>query len=143
MSIIEKITDIYENILPKNTIMLPHDEAIEYFERLLMNGNIITYVENGELLGFIEFWRISTEQFGRTCLNITLAHDEDLLNGNVALITRMWINPEYRDGKAFALLAAMFLARNKDASHFAAIQMHKKHKPIQTYTKEELLRHYN
>lgn len=143
MSIVEQINKIYQEILPKNPIMLSNEEACEYFERLIMQGNIITYVNNGELCGFIEFWRIDYSQFGRLCCNITLAHDEDLLNGNVALITRMWVNPEYRDGKAFALLAAMFLAKNKDASHFAAMQFHKKHKPIQCYSREEILKHYN
>ena len=49
MSIAEKITYLYENVLPKCSVMLPHQEAIEYFERLLMRGNIITYIKDGEL----------------------------------------------------------------------------------------------
>lgn len=140
--IIKDITNIYENKLPKCKIMLSHEEALKYFERLMINGNILPYIRDGELLGFCEFWRINTEQFGRLCLNITLAHNEDLLNGNIALITRMWINPEDRNGEVFMILAAMFLSRNKDCTHYAAMQFNKKHKPIQTYTKEEILKHY-
>src|ERR1035441_2572218 len=96
MTTIERITELYETELPKLPVMLPHDEAIQYFERLFMNGNIITVVENEELKGFIEFWKISYEQFGRLCANVTLDHSENLLSGPVCLITRMWISPDER-----------------------------------------------
>lgn len=139
---IEDLVNIYENKLPKNPIMLSHDEALKYFERLMMNGNIVTYVRDGELLGFCEFWRISYEQFGRLCCNITLTHDDDLLVGNIALITRMYIVPNERNSEVFMLLASMFLERNKEATHYAAMQMHKKHKPLQVYSREEILKHY-
>lgn len=139
---IEKIVHLYENVLPKNPIMLPHDEAMKYFERLMMNGNIITYVVDGELLGFIEFWRVTNEQFGRLCCNMTLAHSEDLLNGNICLITRMYLTPDIRNADAFINLGKTLIDKNKNCSHFAAMQFQKKHKPIQVYTREELLKHY-
>lgn len=142
MNINIQITNIYQNILPKCKIMLSHDESDQYFERLLMNGNIITYVVNGELLGFLEFWRINNEQFGRLCCNITLAHDEDLLNGNIALITRMWITPTLRNGETFLNIGREFLERNKNSTHYAAMQYQKNHKPLQIYTREEILKHY-
>lgn len=142
MIISNEINHIYQNILPKNPIMLPNDEAIVYFERLLMNGNIITYVKDGELLGFLEFWKISKEQFGRLCCNETLAHEEDLLNGDVALITRMWITPDLRNAETFINMGREFLSRNINATHYAAMQFHKKHKPIQCYSREKILKHY-
>lgn len=142
MEIVTKIVDIYENIMPKSLIMLGHREAIEYFERLIMQGNIITYVSDGELQGLLEFWRINYEQFGRLCCNITLAHEEDLLNGNIALISRMWINPSYRNGDVFTILGRQFIDKNLNATYFVAFQNQKKHKPLQVYTREEILRHY-
>lgn len=140
--IVNELVYIYEHALPKNPIMLSHTEALEYFERLLMQGNILTYVKGRELCGFIEYWRISYEQFGRLCCNWTLAHDEDILNGNIALITRMWIKPSDRNSEAFDMLAAMFLTKNKDCTHFAAFQYKKTHKPIQVYSREEILKHF-
>jgi DNA-directed RNA polymerase subunit H (RpoH/RPB5) len=140
--IISQIVHIYENIMPKLPIMLPHDEAVQYFERLMMNGNIITVVNDGELEGFLEYWNISNEQFGRICCNVTLAHEEDLLNGNICLITRMYITPGERNGHTFLHLGSELLRRTKNVTHYAALQMHKKHKPIQTYTRSEILKHY-
>jgi hypothetical protein len=142
MNIIESITNLYENVLPKCTVMLPHDEAIQYFERLMMNGNIITYVKDGELCGFLEYWRCSYEQFGRICANMTLSHEEDLLNGEVALITRMWIIHDLRNGEAFLNMGREFLSKNITATHYAAMQFHKVHKPIQIYSREQILKHY-
>lgn len=142
MEISEKINHIYQNILPKNPIMLCHDEAIKYFERLMMNGNIITYVKDGELLGFIEFWSITYEQFGRLCCNQTLQHEENLTDGNVCLITRMWIINDLRNGETFLNMGRAFLEKNKNAQFYAAMQFQKKHKPIQVYSREQILKHY-
>lgn len=122
--------------------MLPHEEAMEYFERLMMNGNIITYVKEGKLLGFLEYWRVTNEQFGRICCNLTLTHDEDLLNGNICLITRMYIIPDLRNAETFINMGREFLDKNRTATHYAAMQFQKKHKPIQVYTREEILKHY-
>lgn len=142
MNIIEKIIDLYENILPKNQIMLPHSEALEYFERLMMNGNIITYVKDGELLGFLEFWKVNFEQFGRICAGVTLDHSEDLLNGNIGMITRMWITPTMRNGETFLHLGRAFLEKNQGCSHYAAMQFHKNHKPLQVYSRDQIIKHY-
>lgn len=140
--ILEEIVTIYETKMPKVAIMLPRAEALEYFERLMINGNILTYVKDGELLGFCEFWRVDYSQFGRLCCNITLAHDEDLLNGNIALITRMYIVPDKRNSEVFMTLAAQFLSRNKDCTHFAAFQQQKIHKPVQVYTRDQIIKHF-
>lgn len=142
MDIILQIVNIYENILIKQQIMLSHEEAIEYFERLMMNGNIIIYIVNGELLGFLEFWKITNEQFGRICCNLTLTHDENLTDGNIALITRMYIVPDFRNGDVFINLGKNFIEKTDGATHYAAMQFQKKHKPIQVYTREQLLKHY-
>ena len=142
MSIVEQIVFLYGHVLPKNPIMLTYEEALEYFERLIMNGNIITYVKDNELLGFIEYWRINNEQFGRICCNYTLAHEEDLLHGNICLITRMYIVPDLRNAETFVVLGRQLLEKNKDAVNFAAMQFHKVHKPLQVYSREQILKHY-
>lgn len=142
MSIVKELTNLYLNVLPKNTIMLPYDEALAYYERLLMNGNVITYVKDGELLGYIEFWRLDFSQWGRICANMTLAHEENLTEGPVCLIVSMWIKQDLRNGETFLFLGRSFLEHNKDAEHFAAQQVQKKHKPLQVYSREEVLKHY-
>ena len=107
-----------------------------------MNGNVITYVQDGELLGFIEFWRLDFSQWGRICANMTLTHDENLTEGPVCLISGMWIKQDLRNGETFLFLGRTFLEKNKDAEHFSAMQAHKHHKPLQVYSRNEVLKHY-
>jgi len=142
MTIVEELVKIYNEITEESPCKLKGQECIDYFERLLMKGNIITYIQDGELLGFIEFWRLSYYQWGRICANLTLTHDENLTFGPVCLITRMWIKPDLRNGETFLHLGRTFLDKNKDTDHFAAQQPLKKHKPLQIYTREEVLKHY-
>ena len=142
MNIINRITQLYLTELPKCPTMLAQGEAEKYFERLMMNGNIITYVQDGELLGFLEWWAITPEQFGRVCLNIPINHQEDLLNGEICLITRMWIIPDLRNAQTFISLGTQLLRKNMTATHYVALQYHKHWKPIQVYTRSEILKHY-
>lgn len=139
---IEQLLKIYDEITVESPYKLKGIEAQQYFERLLMNGNIITYVVDGELLGFLEFWRLSYHQWGMICANLTLTHDDNLLEGPVCLITRMWIKPDLRNGEIFLYLGRTFLEKNKDTIHFAAHQPLKKHKPLQVYSRKEVLKHY-
>ena len=139
---INKIVHLYLHELPKCPVMLSEQEATEYFERLMMNGNIITYVKDGELLGFLEFWRISPEIFGKVTLGLPISHETDLNNGEICLITRMYIVPDLRNAETFITMGREFLARNADATHFVALQQHKHHKPIQIYSRDEILKHY-
>lgn len=142
MNILEQIVRIYDEITLESPCKIKGQECIEYFERLMMNGNVITYIVDGELQGFLEFWRLSYDQWGRVCSNLTLAHEEDLIHGPVCLITRMWIKPDLRNGETFLYLGRTFLEKNKDTEHFASQQPRKKHKPLQIYTRAEVLKHY-
>lgn len=141
--IIEQLTNIYENKENWHVNRLNHDDANEYHERLLVNGNILTYIIKDELIGYLEFWRLDFEQLGRLlCGDSILTDKEDLLNGKVAYINNMWINYEYRNGLAFNILASMFLSRNKDAEYFIAFRNLKHNKPIQVYKREDLIKFY-
>lgn len=144
MTIPEQLTYIYRNYENWHKSKLSEEESNEYHERLLMQGNILTYVKDGELKGYIEYWCITPEQLGRIITNQPILTDvEDILNGQIAYINNMYIDPEYRNGEAFDMLSTMFLVKNKDADVFVACQNLKRHKPIQVYSREDLIKFYN
>lgn len=143
MTIIEQLTHIYNTHEFWHRNKLSKKEADQYHERLLMNGNILTYVVKGELLGYLEFWLIDYSQFGRLVCNQPIMTDvENLLDGNIALINNMWIAENERGLLAFDMLAAMFLARCKDAEFYCAFRRVKRHQPIQVYTRNEIMKHF-
>ncbi len=143
MTIIEQLTSIYHNLEHWHKAKLSVEQADEYHERLLLNGNIITYVVKDELIGYLEFWRLTHTQFGRLVCGIPILTDkENLLNGPIVVINNMYIKEGERYGEAFTMLSAMFLSRNKDAKFYVAFRRVKRNQPIQVYTKEEILKHF-
>lgn len=141
--IVEAITNIYLNKENWHKNKLSKEQSDDYHERLLLQGNILTYVKDGELIGYLEFWRINTEQLGRIVCGIPVYTDEeDILNGDIAFINNMWINESSRHGETFELLASMFLSRNKDAEFFVAMRRLKNNHPIQVYRRNELIKLY-
>lgn len=141
--IANQLTQIYESKESWHKTKLSHDEANLYHERLLVNGNILTYVIKGELKGYLEYWRLTPEQLGRLIIGDPIFTDvEDILSGPIAYINNMWIDEEYRNGDAFEILGTMFLVKNKDAEVFVAFRNLKHNKPIQVYKRDELIRLY-
>lgn len=141
-NIIEQLTFNYIHNENWHKNKLSEIEANKYHERLLMQGNIITYVIDGELKGYLEFYRINYEQLGRIVCGLALNHTEDLLTGNIAFINRMWVKQELRNTSVFNIIGNEFLSKNHNAHIFATMQHHKHHKPFQIYTREELIRFY-
>ena len=141
--IAEQLTYIYLNCETWHKTKLSEHEANLYHERLLMQGNILTYVREGVLLGYLEYWRINTEQLGRIICNIPILTDiEDINNGPIAYINSMYIDPDYRNGEAFEMLGTMFLVKNRDAKVFVACRNLKHNKPVQVYSRADLIRLY-
>lgn len=141
--IIDQLTDIALTKEPWRKIPLTREQLNEYHERLMINGNILTYIKGGILLGYLEFWLIDYSQFGRLVCNQPIMTDkENLLDGNIALINNMWISEEDRNGDAFEMLSAMFLTRCKQADFYVAFRRVKRHQPIQVYTRDEIMKHF-
>lgn len=141
--IIEQLTHIYETQEEWHKNRLSHEEANAYHERLLVNGNILTYIIKDEIIGYLEFWLIDYNQFGRLVCNQPILTDiENLLDGNIALINNMWISEKDRNGKAFNTLAAQFLSRCKSADFYVAFRRVKRNQPIQVYTRDEIMKHF-
>ncbi len=143
MNIIQQLTHIYLTKEDWHKIKLIEETANQYHERLLLNGNILTYVKDNELIGYLEWWGISYEQFGRlVCGQPIYTDTEDILNGKIALINNMYVEESDRGGDAFNMLAAMFLARCKDAEFYVAFRRTKRNQPIQVYNREEIMKHF-
>ena len=73
-------------------VKLSPEDAQEYHEKLLDQGNIIAFVENGILVSYIEVWCINFEQLGRLVCELPFyVYDEDIENGNIAYVANLWV----------------------------------------------------
>lgn len=95
--IVKQLTFVYKNYEYWHKNKLSDEDSDLYHERLLMQGNILTYIENDKLIGYVEVWRINFEQLGRLLCEIPFyVFDENITDGNIVYIHNMWISPEHR-----------------------------------------------
>lgn len=133
MTLIEQLTNIYETKETWHKNKLSKEEANIYHERLLMQGNIITIVEDDILKGYIEIWKINYEQLGRLmCGETIFAFDENITDGIIAYVNNGWISPDYQNTKMAKKLEDSFKDRFKDCK-FIARKRHKYNEAFKVY----------
>lgn len=116
----EQLTFIYEQVETWHKIRLSTADANVYHERLLMQGNIVTIVEDGVLKGYIEVWKINFEQLGRLLCGISVyVYDENITDGNIAYINNGWIAEDYQNTDMARKLEAKFTEQFKDCIYVA------------------------
>ncbi len=118
---------------------LTPEEAWKYHEKLYSQGNIIVYQELGVMLGYVEFWRINYEQFGRIiCQEPFSAYIENVKDGNIAYVANVWIEPKFRNTTIIKTLKLLFFKRNFDADYFVGEAIRKHTNLVKVFKKEEL-----
>ena len=117
---------------------LSENDAQMYFLRMLAFGNIILYTQADSVAGFVEFWRISPEQFGRHSLGLPIYNTEDLMRGDVCYINSFFVAKEHRFGECIEYLKTELFNRNKDAKFF--VYERQKNKSIRIYNPKEIQR---
>lgn len=116
--IAEQLTFIYLNLEPWHQKRLSVAESNVYHERLLMQGNIITIVEDEMLRAYVEIWKITYEQMGRLfCGETVYALEENITDGPIAYINNAWVDPNYRAGKTVDSMMREFIKRFRDCEY--------------------------
>ena len=82
----EQLTDIYYKHEHWHAFKMRREQAIQYHERRIKNGEIQVYLENGEVLGYYERHFVY----------------------NVCFLDNVWVNEKYRHGKVWKELYKKF-----------------------------------
>lgn len=105
----------------------------QYFDYMLKLGLIITYEEEGKVLGYLEYWRINYETLGKIVADVPYDPFElDLKEGPVAYVANTCVLPGDRKTEVFANLAKEFFKLNKDAESIIG-RRQKRRYPITVY----------
>jgi len=140
-NIISQLVDIYlsnEEYWHKNK--LPRQESERYFDCLLKKGNIIYYMQNEELVGYVEFWRINYEQMGRLlCKEVFLPMEENINDGKICYLSNTWIKPECRMTNVARLLKVQFFKHNFRCEYFIGEALRKPHAPVKVFKRADLM----
>lgn len=141
MNIIQQLTNLYlssEEWWHKHK--LSPEESNLYHQTMIERGNLIYEQDNnGKLLGYCEFLRINFEQWGRMVCHAPFYNfDENTTDGNICVVSNIWIHKDYRRSLVFALLKMRFLELNHHCEYFAG-EANKKHANIiKVFKKEDL-----
>lgn len=137
--IIKQLWEIYDKSEWWHKEKLAKEEADKYHSILLNQGNIITCSEGDNLLGYVEFWRINYEQFGRIiCGEGFSALCEDVIHGHIAYVANTFIRPEYRKGEVYKMLRDRFFEFNKECTHFVGEARRKKSAPVKVFKRSQI-----
>jgi len=119
-----------------------NDKDLEnYFYLLDGRGNLIVEHDTlGEVIGFMENWRINYEQLGRIIVHKLIdARVEDTEHGNICFVANLAIHPEHRGLALWKKLHARFLKENFSCEYFSGHSQRKSHhKTFNIYKRNEL-----
>lgn len=136
--IIEQLNDFYyEETWHKERLSRP--ALWDYHSKLISTGNIITVSDSDILAGYVEYWRLSYEQFGRIiCGEPFSAVHENVQNGQIAYVANTYIRPEYRNSNVTKQLRDRYFEINDQCTHFAGTALRKSSQPIKVFKKEKI-----
>jgi ribosomal protein S18 acetylase RimI-like enzyme len=121
MDIVKQLVDLYCNCEYDTRGTLTELEAMRYYSKMLGHGRIQMIMEEMNMVGFIESWRLDMEQLGRVvCWTRFSALEEDVTEGPVAHISDIWVRPDKRGQGVTEKLIDMFKQANHDADYFVS-----------------------
>lgn len=110
---INELTKIYLNETRFKT-RLSEEEAEKYFRCLLDKGNIYTATKGGQLVGYIEYFKITEEQVKRIISGRGFhIGEEDITSGDICFVQDVWIDKNYRGKEIWKELKNGLFERTK------------------------------
>lgn len=105
---------------------------------LLKDRYVLCEDATGKLLGYVESWRITPDQFGRILLRQKFdVFQEDISNGPVCYVANTTIRPEYRKGWVYKELRDGFFDQNATAKWFVGEANRKRAQLVKVFSAEE------
>ena len=117
------------------------DEELRAYFSIVVAKDRIRFVDDGvKMLGYVESWRITFEQFGRKiCHEPILVDKEDIEHGPIAYVANTHILEGYRFGDVYKRLVELFTKQNFSAKYFVGEATRKKHSPVKVFNRKDFL----
>jgi ribosomal protein S18 acetylase RimI-like enzyme len=123
---------------------LSDEELAEYFKLIDERNNLVVECDQGgDIIGFIEFWRINYEQLGRIMVHGLIdARDEDTITGSICFFANTAIHPDFRKSEVGEFMKKKFFLMNYNCDFFCgdAIRKINKH-TFNIYKRSHIFKH--
>ena len=147
MRLAEELTEfVWEHDVVQDK-SVPKEVVIRIFQ-ILLNKNRIIYQRNpqGDLVGFIESWRINYQQLGwKLCHSAQHPNLDmwDIETGNICYLANIVIAEDQRMGSLMRFLKTEFLRQNYMCDYFIGEAVRKKHRPVKVYSRQDFYEKYS
>lgn len=134
---IQQLVDLYYEE-PFQESLLTQAQAERYFAHMLSAGCVATSSRDGQLVGYIEYWRISYDLFGRLLCNAPInIYEEDIVTGPVAYVADIYIKPQYRQTSVMSELKYKFFKDTINCDYFVGEAKRKSVGMVKTFSRQE------
>lgn len=135
---IDQLVEVYLNEETWHQTKLPKKEAWIYFATAVQKGRILARTDGDRLLGYVESWRISFDQFGRLLCQLPFDIGiEDIEHGNICYVANIFVRKEHRRGDVFAWLKHEFFKQNIGCEYLVGEALRKKTQPVKVFKMQE------
>lgn len=140
MSIVEQLVKVYFEEEWWHKTRMTNEEAYEYHTKMLEKGRIIPLQYGDLLIGYVESWRVTFEQFGKIVCGVNFsAFHENVETGNVCYLANAWIRKEYRHGDTYKHLKQLFFEQNFACEYFCGEARRKSCAPLKVFTRKAFI----
>ena len=137
-NIVQQLNKIYYEEEWWHNKRLSELEASRYHSAMLHHGRLKVILEEEKVIGYVESWLISYEQFGKLICNAPFSPlEEDVVSGNIAYLANIWVRKDRRRGFVIKQLVEAFKDMNKDAEFFVGEAKRKKTQPVKVFNRKE------
>ena len=120
MDIVKQLVDIYFNEETWHNEIMSLEEAIRYHLLLLSKDQIICYIKDNRIIGYLEYWKLNLSQLERLFNNgvDSIEHPyDDIENGNILYISNLWVSELNKENRITKKLIKQMFIRNLDINY--------------------------
>lgn len=142
-NLVEELVRIYYEEETWHQTRLSKEEAFKYHEYVLSKGRIIPVVQRGQLLAYVESWRVNFTNLGRIlCHAPFFPLEEDIETGNICYGANIWIKRECRGTAIDSIVRNYFFQQNYMCDYFVWESSRKKAQVLKVFKKQEFYDKY-
>lgn len=143
MDLIDQLIKFYYEAEWWHETRLSEPEIKEYYRVLIGKGRLVTVMDENNLLGYCESWRINYDKFGKLLCHVPInIAEEDISTGNIAYVFSVYVDKPYRNTKVITSLKHRFFALNYDCDYFVGEALRKKHQPVKVFKRQDFYDRY-
>ena len=122
---VDQLVRIYLEEEKWHKTKLSEEEAEKYYKTLLQTGNIVCHTDKeGVVLGYIEFFCVTLEQFGRLSRQGKFhIGEEDIVNGNICWLSDLWIDKDCRLKDVYKIIKKKLFNATKQCIYYTGLEV--------------------